>query len=113
MSSHRHTRNAQQMRSLIQNMGRSIDEARLRRLGPALSTPDVQGARVSVSKQGLDTRIGASAPDTPATQSTSGSAAGASAATAAAANGAPPIRAANEMFTDGTPRLKARPKRAS
>lgn len=104
MSSNRPSRNPQQMRSLIQNMGRSIDEARLRRLGPSLGTSGTQGSRAPSSSQGLDTRIGASsASDAPATNPGG----------TPASNSPPPIRSATEMFTDGQPRLKARPKRAS
>ena len=104
MSSNRPTRNTQQMRSLIQNMGRSIDEARLRRLGiPGLH--EAQGSRGPAHSQGLDTRIGtATSADVPANGGGGGG---------ASSNSPPPIRAATEMFTDGQPRLKARPKRAS
>ncbi len=104
MSSNRPSRNPQQMRSLIQNMGRSIDEARVRRLGTSLGTPGSQGSRAAASSQGLDTRIGTSSvPDAPPTNASG----------ASASNSPPPIRSATEMFTDGQPRLKARPKRAS
>jgi hypothetical protein len=104
MSSNRPSRNPQQMRSLIQNMGRSIDEARLRRLGPSLGTSGSQGSRAPMSSQGLDTRIGtSSSTDAPTTGSGS----------TPASNSPPPIRSATEMFTDSQPRLKARPQRAS
>jgi len=93
------------MRSLIQNMGQSIDEARLRRLGPSIGTPGApgtQGSRAPASSQGLDTRIGASsASDAPATNPGG----------TPASNSPPPIRSATEMFADSQPRLKARPKR--
>ena len=106
MSSNRNIRNPQQLRALIQNMGRSIDEARSRRLGPADAPAPAQAAPSEsrfeqAASQPLAQvrhdaqRPGASnnAPNTPSSL--------------------PPVRAANEMFEGGTPRLKARPKRAS
>ncbi|MFN9907166.1 MAG: hypothetical protein ACK56F_13785, partial [bacterium] len=39
MHSNRPNRNPQQVRSIIQSLGRSIDEARTRRLGPSLPNP--------------------------------------------------------------------------
>lgn len=90
MHSNRNTRNTQQLRSLIQNMGRSIDEARTKRLGPVVpesrpsapARPD-SGGQLPSPQPALD----ANEP-------------------------APPIRAANEMFVEGGQRLKARPKRS-
>lgn len=84
MHTNRNSRNAQQLRSLIQNMGRSIDEARARRVGPDAppATPPARPENtqpVPVQQPGV----------------------------------APPIRAANEMFVEGGQRLKARPKRPS
>ena len=88
MHTNRNTRNAQQLRSLIQNMGRSIEEARSRRLGPETpSTPVSAPARPE--------------PSAPAPQQVVGN----------ANHPAPPIRSANEMFVEGGQRLKARPKR--
>ena len=84
MHTNRNSRNAQQLRSLIQNMGRSIDEARARRIGPDAPTP---------------------APAAPARPESP------SAPAPAPSLAAPPIRSATEMFDDGGPRLKARPKR--
>jgi len=99
MHSNRNNRNSQQLRALIQNMGRSIDEARTRRLGP--STPQAPASPARPSEA-------AARPGVPAPQVPQSNAAGAS------SNGAPPpIRNANEMFTESTPRLKARPKRPS
>ena len=94
MHSNRSTRNAQQVRSIIQNMGRSIDEARNRRLGP--TTPQAPTAPPARS----DT-----AAKSPSEQQ----------AAAPVNNGgaAPPIRSANEMFVEGGQRLKARPKKAN
>lgn len=88
MHTNRNTRNAQQLRSLIQNMGRSIEEARSRRLGP--ETPSAPASAPARPE-----------PSAPAPQPV-------------ASNGnhpAPPIRSANEMFVEGGQRLKARPKR--
>jgi len=97
MHSNRTNRNTQQLRALIQNMGRSIDEARNKRLGP--TTPQAPAAPTRSTD--AVTRPGVPAPQP-----------GASAASAAPGSGAaPPIRSANEMFTESTPRLKARPKR--
>jgi hypothetical protein len=45
MSSNRNIRNPQQLRALIQNMGRSIDEARSRRLGPDTPAQPAPAAR--------------------------------------------------------------------
>jgi hypothetical protein len=93
MHSNRSTRNAQQLRSLIQNMGRSIDEARTRRLGPTVpQAPASSPARNEPTQK----------PQSPAQPP------------APAGNGGtPPIRSADEMFVEGGPRLKARPKRSS
>ena len=107
MSSNRPSRNPQQMRSLIQNMGRSIDEARLRRLGPTLGTPNASQSpaesRSTPRALGLDTRIGTDTTSSaPASKSTGGPSSPPS---------PPPVRAANEMFVEGGQRLKARPKR--
>jgi hypothetical protein len=112
MHSNRPNRNPQQVRSIIQSLGRSIDEARTRRLGPSLPNP------TEPSRSMQDTRwIGL-----PATPERPGVAAAASFPTVTAApapraelpiSAPPPVRSAQEMFNDGTPRLKARPKRAS
>jgi hypothetical protein len=108
MNSNRNNRNPQQLRSLIQNMGRSIDEARTRRLGPS-SAP----APAAASSQSGDMRFtppsaAAQPPQRPEPQRP-----GAATEQAHSPAVAPPVRAANEMFEGGTPRLKARPKRAS
>jgi hypothetical protein len=111
MNPNRPSRNPQQMRSLIQNMGRSIDEARSRRLGPTAgpgASSNPADARGSSRLLGLDTRIGSDA--TPASSSPKAAASGAS---GSASSSPPPVRSANEMFSESTPRLKARPKRAS
>jgi hypothetical protein len=106
MSSNRNHRNPQQLRALIQNMGRSIDEARNRRLGPSTSqrsdpSPE-PGARLAPPRNPQ------AQPPAQNPQAASGPA-----PSEQKHHGAPPVRAANEMFEDGTPRLKARPKRAS
>jgi hypothetical protein len=103
MHSNRNQRNAQQLRSIIQTMGRSIDEARNRRIGP--TTPQTPSAPARPGDQSSRT-IG-DAPTAPSVAS-GGGAAGTGGPTAP-----PPIRAANEMFVEGGQRLKARPKRAS
>jgi len=101
MHSNRNQRNAQQLRSIIQTMGRSIDEARNRRIGP--TAPQTPSAPARPGDQASRTTIGESTA-TPA---------GANGGGASGSTTPPPIRAANEMFADGGPRLKARPKRAS
>jgi outer membrane biosynthesis protein TonB len=96
----RPTRNAQQVRSLIQNMGRSIDEARDRRLGTP-AAPAVSNAAAALST-----------PSAPNTTPTSIAPSSNPRATTTPGNTvAPPIRAATEMFVEGGARLKARPKR--
>lgn len=91
MHSNRSNRNTQQLRSILQTMGRSIDEARTRRMGPgAPQAPSAPPARNEPAPK----------PEVPPPVNTGNGA-------------APPIRAANEMFVDGGPRLKARPKRPS
>lgn len=110
MHSNRPNRNPQQVRSIIQSLGRSIDEARTRRLGPPTPGPS------DPIRAAQDTRwIGL-----PSTPERPGAAAAASFPAPAVAPRAelpisapPPVRSAQEMFNDGTPRLKARPKRAS
>ena len=103
MHSNRNQRNSQQLRSIIQTMGRSIDEARNRRIGP--TTPQTPIAPARPGDQSART-IG-DAPTAPSVAS-GGGAAGTGGPTAP-----PPIRAANEMFVEDGQRLKARPKRAS
>ncbi len=89
MHSNRTPRNAQQLRSIIQTMGRSIDEARSKRIGPSTpQAPTSAPARHEVTP-----------PQEPHTPPVSGA--------------APPIRGANEMFVEGGQRLKAKPKKAS
>jgi hypothetical protein len=91
MHSNRSNRNTQQLRSILQTMGRSIDEARTRRMGP--SAPQAPSAPPARSESTPKPEV------QPPVNSGNGA--------------APPIRAANEMFVDGGPRLKARPKRPS
>ncbi|MEY3022022.1 MAG: hypothetical protein RIS86_1220 [Planctomycetota bacterium] len=92
MQNNRPTRSMQQVRALLQTMGRSIDEARTRRLGP-VATPEGDGASAEAARS-----------EAPAPR-----------AQPAAPNStpAPPVRNASEMFAEAAPRLKARPKRAS
>jgi len=85
MHTNRNSRNPQQLRALIQNMGRSIDEARARRVGPETPKPVPAAPARPESSQ----------PSSVPAQS----------------HPAPPIRSANEMFSEGGERLKARPKR--
>jgi hypothetical protein len=117
MSSNRNIRNPQQMRSLIQNMGRSIDEARSRRLGPSISaTPAQQMPADARYETQAPQALPQSRPELPRLGSLSDgslSSSSASSSSASASSSPPPVRAANEMFDGGTPRLKARPKRAS
>ncbi len=117
MSSNRNIRNPQQMRSLIQNMGRSIDEARSRRLGPSTSaTPAQQVPADARYETQAPQALPQSRPELPRLGSLSDgplSSSSSSASSSSASSSPPPVRAANEMFDGGTPRLKARPKRAS
>ena len=106
MSSNRNIRNPQQLRALIQNMGRSIDEARSRRLGPP-------GPSAPTQPMPVEARFEPPAPQPISQMRSEGPRPGASADAPHASSGAPPVRSANEMFEGGTPRLKARPKRAS
>jgi hypothetical protein len=117
MNPNRPTRNAQQVRSIIQNMGRSIDEARSRRLGPSLP-PSAGSALPAARASGgssvnpMDMQIGSAevpAPklmpaqptETPVTP------------TSNTPTTPPPVRSVGEMFESGAPRLKARPKNAN
>jgi hypothetical protein len=139
MNPNRPTRNAQQVRTLIQNMGRSIDEARSRRLGPAQGSsglPSVTSTGTQPSTRSgdsLDMRIGVptaqlggsplgdsqrvnahTATAQPSASSATSSATSSTARTPAVQTQTPPpVRSAHEMFSESTPRLKARPKRAS
>jgi hypothetical protein len=109
MSSNRNIRNPQQLRSLIQNMGRSIDEARSRRLGPQ-SPVDQRPAQ-----QG-DMRFEQAAASSPAQMAPRADTVVRpidQAQPQSPSSAAPPVRGANEMFDPAAPRLKARPKRAS
>lgn len=105
MSSNRNTRNPQQLRALIQNMGRSIDEARSRRLGPDSPKQPLPAIRSEL-------RADQSAP-VPSAREPDIQRPGASSGPAPTPSAAPPVRGANEMFDGAAPRLKARPKRAS
>lgn len=125
MSSNRNIRNPQQLRSLIQNMGRSIDEARSRRLGPSTSAMPAQQVQadaryetqapqaMSQSRPELP-RLGSlgDGPRSPSS-SPSSSSSSPSLSSSPSSSSPPPVRAASEMFDGGAPRLKARPKRAS
>ena len=134
MNPNRPTRNAQQVRSIIQNMGRSIDEARTRRLGPSMppgansgSNSGTPSARLANSSpfSAMDMQIGASempasAPhaanaSASAPTNTAGTAHGtpSAAASTPAPTTPPPVRSVGEMFESGAPRLKARPKKAN
>lgn len=106
MNGNRNTRNPMQLRALIQNMGRSIDEARNRRLGP--DTPATQGSPSQPEMRFGEQRAAAPVPQRPEPQRP-----GASGDSSPKSLGEPPVRSATEMFDGGTPRLKARPKRAS
>lgn len=106
MSSNRNIRNPQQLRSLIQNMGRSIEEARSRRLGPQSPAAPAQQAPAEM-------RFDPPAPQPISANRVDGQRPGASSDSLGPSNQLPPVRSANEMFEGGTPRLKARPKRAS
>ncbi len=120
MSNNRHTRNPQQLRALIQNMGRSIEEARQRRMGPEQAADSAHAAAGTQS----DAARNGSHPNS-AIPGSSGSS-GASNPPASSGGSTPPpvphqmppaspppIRSATEMFSESAPRLKARPKRAS
>ncbi|MFM7051544.1 MAG: hypothetical protein ACKOYN_05335 [Planctomycetota bacterium] len=96
MNSPRTNRNVEQMRSIIQTMSRSIDEARNRRLGPSVPPAPAVAAPVRAVE---NHRAAAPAAVSP-TQRPQGS------------TTPPPVRTANEMFAQGGERLKARPKRA-
>ena len=129
MSSNRNIRNPQQLRALIQNMGRSIDEARSRRLGPdtpAQPAPvarndtrnEIRGehsapANMNMARGNDGQRPGAHGSPAANGRSANGSNAGGTGNPGATPSAAPPVRAANEMFDGAAPRLKARPKRAS
>ncbi len=109
MNTPRPNRNPQNMRTLIQDMGRSIDEARTRRLGPPMTSPHGSGGGAA------DIRIGvaAAANSAPATPAAAQSAPSTPSAPTQSSFPPPPVRAATEMFSEGGPRLKARPKNAS
>lgn len=106
MTNHRNHGNPQQLRALIQNMGRSIDEARSRRLGPG-SPPAPAPSSQS------DMRIGQSSQAAQPAQRPDPQRPGSSSESSQPPSSPPPVRSAGEMFEGGTPRLKARPKRAS
>ncbi len=107
MNTPRPNRNPQTMRTLIQNMGRSIDEARTRRLAPSSTSPQSSGGGAA------DIRIGVASPASSATPPAAQSAPSTPSALTQSSFPAPPVRAATEMFSEGGPRLKARPKNAS
>ena len=122
------------MRALIENMGRSIDEARNRRLGPMTPTESMSASAASTSSHASsmpsgvangthaarlsDMRYPTSQSQTSPSQSNLGApqrgdTTSQSAGSTGHLQNPPPVRAANEMFDGGAPRLKARPKRAS
>ena len=107
MSSNRNTRNPQQLRALIQNMGRSIEEARTRRLGPPSSSPSPSVPAIAQTNARQQPPL-RTEPQRPGSSNGPGS-------NGSGSNSppAPPVRAATEMFDGEAPRLKARPKRAS
>ena len=86
MHSNRNQRNAQQLRSIIQTMGRSIDEARNRRIGPTApqtpSAPARPGDQASRTTIGESTATPAGANGGGASGSTTPSASASSRATA-------------------------------
>jgi hypothetical protein len=106
MSSNRNIRNPQQLRALIQNMGRSIDEARSRRLGPSTSAAPAQQVPA-------EARYETQAPQPLNPNRAEYPRPGSSNDAPHSSSAVPPVRGANEMFDGGAPRLKARPKRAS
>jgi hypothetical protein len=113
MNPNRPTRNAQQVRSIIQNMGRSIDEARSRRLGPSLPPSAGSAAPVARASGGsgvnpMDIQIGSA--DVPTSVQPTNTPTTPTSNTPATP---PPVRSVGEMFESGAPRLKARPKKAS
>jgi hypothetical protein len=121
MSSNRNIRNPQQLRSLIQNMGRSIDEARSRRLGPSTSGMPAQQVQADARYETQAPQaMSQSRPELPrlgslgdGPRSPSSSPSSPSLSSSPSSSSPPPVRAASEMFDGGAPRLKARPKRAS
>jgi hypothetical protein len=120
MSNNRHTRNPQQLRALIQNMGRSIEEARQRRMGPeqaADSAPAAAGTQSDAARNGSHPHAAISGSSGPSSASNPSASSGGSTPPPAPHQmppaSPPPIRSATEMFSESAPRLKARPKRAS
>ena len=123
MNSPRPTRNIQQVRSIIQNMGRSIDEARNRRLGPDEPLVSVGAAASNGSPSAAESRAASASASMAASTATRTASIASPAASPAPASPslaasrstepavAPPVRSAHEMFSGDTPRLKARPKR--
>jgi hypothetical protein len=108
MSSNGNIRNPQQLRSLIQNMGRSIDEARSRRLGP--QSPSDQRSAQQGDMQFEKAAASGPSPTAPRAEAVRPAD---QAQPQSPSSAAPPVRGANEMFDPAAPRLKARPKRAS
>jgi hypothetical protein len=113
MHSNRNSRNPQQLRSLIQNMGRSVDEARARRLGP--NTPAPSPTTGVGRSDGASGTSGAGASSSGGSTSTGSNASPKShqGSSPSSSSSPPPIRSANEMFVDNGQRLKARPKRSN
>ena len=123
MNSPRPTRNIQQVRSIIQNMGRSIDEARNRRLGPNeadIATPARIASIGDAPYAGSGAAAAGTTPSAASATAVAPRAIPAASATRPAADARksaesvapPPVRSAQEMFAGDAPRLKARPKRA-
>ena len=117
MNPNRPTRNAQQVRSIIQNMGRSIDEARSRRLGPSLP-PSAGSALPAARASGgssvnpMDIQIGSAEVPAPKLMSVQPTETPVT-PTSNTPTTPPPVRSVGEMFESEAPRLKARPKKAS
>ena len=119
MSIHRPNRANTNVRAIIANMGRSIDEARDRRLSPTHPedvVPSIEAevrigasepARHIPSTSGVSTtpRASAAPNSNPSTMSSS--------TMPPSTTAAPPVRSAGEMFESSGNRLKAKPKRAS
>ena len=117
MNPNRPTRNAQQVRSIIQSMGRSIDEARSRRLGPSLP-PSAGSALPAARASGgssvnpMDMQIGSAEVPAPKPMSAQPTETPVT-PTSNTPTTPPPVRSVGEMFESGAPRLKARPKNAN
>lgn len=99
MTSNRPNRATPNVRTIIANLGRSIDEARNRRLKPSETLENAP-------EPSTELRIGA--PETPPVAPPSSPAPRSN-----QPSSPPPLRSPNEMFDSSGNRLKAKPKRAS